>query len=106
MTERISKNIFLIAALLFVPVLAYAAYTHPWYFTSQRYLTGLIFLEFLVAAVWMYRRMFFVFVLVPFLLAGINLPVGTGWTAARWIVLGAGALIGLMIMFKDHLYRF
>jgi len=102
MTERIPRSVFVAAGLLTVSALAYAAYSRPWYFTSQTYIAGLIFLEFLLAAIWMYRRVFFPVVLITFLLAGLNLPVGRGWTSARWLVLGAGALVGLLLMLKDH----
>src|SRR5437660_6696864 len=95
------------AAVMFVlPVLGYLAYSRPWYFTSTSYLAGLIFLEFLVIAVRMYRRVFFAVVLLIFLLAGVNLPVGTGWTAARWVVLSVGALAGLVIALKDRRLHF
>ena len=106
MTERIPRSVFIAAGLLAVSALGYAAYSRPWYFTSQTYLSGLIFLEFLLAAVWMYRRIFFPVVLVTFLFAGINLPVGRGWVSARWVVLGVGALVGLLLVLKDRMHDF
>jgi O-antigen ligase len=106
MSERIPKSV-LIAGVMAVPfVLAYIAYLRPFYFTSQTYLGGLILLEFLIAAVWMYRRVFFPVVIVAFLLAGVNLPVGTVWTAARWLFLAVGALFGLFIVIKEHRFHF
>ena len=106
MTERIPRSVLIAAAVLAVPALVYAAYSRPWYFTSQTYLAGLIFLELLLAAIWMYRRVFFPVVLITFLLAGVNLPVGRGWIAARWVVLGAGALVGLLLVLKDRMQNF
>ena len=106
MTERIPRSIIIAAALLAIPALGYVAYSRPWYFTSQTYLTGLIFLEFLLAAVWMYRRVFFPVILVTFLLAGVNLPVGRGWTSGRWVVLAVGALVGLLLVLKDRMHDF
>ena len=106
MTERIPRSVIIAAALLAIPALGYAAYSRPWYFTSQTYLTGLIFLEFLLAAVWMYRRIFFPVVLVAFLFAGVNLPIGRGWASARWVVLAVGALVGLLLVLKDRMYDF
>ena len=87
-------------------VLAYLAYSRPGYFTSQTYLGGLLLLELLAAAVWMYRRVFFPIVIVTFLLAGVDLPVGSVWTMARWMILGVGALVGSIIMLKDRRYHF
>lgn len=106
MTDRIPKSI-LIAALVLGPLmLAFVAYSRPGYFTSQTYLGGLLLLEFLAAAVWMYRRMFFPLLVLTFLLAGVNLPVGSVWTAGRWIILASGALVGLMIVLKDRRHHF
>ncbi|HEX3741619.1 MAG TPA: O-antigen ligase family protein [Terriglobales bacterium] len=104
MFDRIPKPV-LIASLLLVPIaLTYLAYTTPAYFTSQTYLGGLLFLELLIAAIWMYRQVFFPLVMVTFLLAGVDLPVGSGWTAARWVTLGVGALVGLLIVLKQRRY--
>lgn len=106
MVERIPRNILIIGATLVALALAYVAYSRPGYFTNTTYLMGLLFLEFMALAIWMYRRIFFVVVLVSFLFAGVNLPVGGGWAAVRWMVLGVGTLVGLLIMLKDRNYRF
>lgn len=102
MIERIPKSV-LIAAVLLAPLfLVYVAYSQPGYFNNDTYLSGLVFLEFLFAAIWMYRQVFFPVVLMAFLFAGTGLAVGGGWTVARWVVLGVGALVGCVIMVKDH----
>ena len=106
MTERIPKSILIAAVVLGPLVLAYFAYARPWYFTSEAYLGGLVLLELVAAAVWMYRRVFFPLVIVTFLLAGVNLPVGAVWTSARWLVLGVGAAVGSAITLKERPYRF
>lgn len=106
MTDRIRK-IVIVGGALFAPLfLACIAYSRPSYFTDQTYLGGLILVEFLVAAVWMYRRVFFPVVIVSFLLAGANLQVGTVWTAARWLFLAVGATFGLLIVLKERRYHF
>ncbi len=105
MTERIPKGI-LLAGILVPVLLAYFAYSRPWYFSDQTYLGRWILLEFLIAAVWMYRRAFFPLVIVSFLLAGANLPVGSVWTTARWLILAVGALFGSFIAIKERRYPF
>jgi len=60
----------------------------------------------LVAAVWLYRRIFFPLVVVTFLLAGVDLPVGGVWNMARWLVLAVGALVGASIVLKERRYPF
>ena len=106
MSERIPKSVLIASVVLLPLVLALVAYSRPSYFTSQKMLGGLILVEFLVAAVWMYRRVFFPAIIVAFLLAGVNLPVGAWWTAARWVFLAVGALFGLLIVIREHRYHF
>ena len=106
MTERIPKGFIIAALVLGLAVLAYFCYSAPGYFVSQTYLGGILGLECLVVAVWLYRRVFFPIVIVTFLLAGVNLPVGTVWTSARWMVLAAGALVGAVLVLKEHGFQF
>lgn len=105
MGDRITKMAVVTLAVLVPAFLALAAYARPGYFTSQIYLGGLLLLEFLIAAVWMYRQVFFPLVLVSFLFAGVDLPVGSFWVMGRWLFLGVGALAGLAIMLKSRTHR-
>lgn len=98
MIERIPKSAVAAAGVLGAAVLAYLAYSSPGYFTSQTYISGIVLLELLLAAVYFYRRVFFPAVLISFLFAGLNLPVGPGWTTARWLFLGVGAGVGVIMV--------
>lgn len=102
MIERIPKAVLFVGAGLSALLLVYAAMSRPGYFTSQTYLGGLVLLEFLLAAVWLYRRVFFPVVILAFLLAGVDLPVGSFWTSARWLFLAVGAVAGTLIVVKDR----
>jgi len=82
------------------------AMTRPEYFTSQMYLAGLLGLECLVAAVWLYKRAFFPVFIVTFLLAGMDLPVGSAFRLGRWVILGAGAVVGTVMMLKERRHHF
>ena len=106
MTERIPKSIFAAALVLGVVLLAFVAYSGPDGFTSQTNLGGVLLLEFLAIAVWMYRRVFFPLIIVAFLLAGVDLPVGVVWTSVRWLFLGVGALVGGVLMLKERSHHF
>jgi O-antigen ligase len=68
----------------------------PGYFTNQQYLGGLIVLQVLAICLWRYDRLFFPFLMGAFFWAGMALPMSKSWTLGRWVVLGAGALIGLV----------
>ena len=106
MTDRIPKGVLVGGVILAPLFLAYLAYSQPGYFSTPMYLGGLVLLEFLFAAVWMYRQVFFPLILLAFLFAGSNLHVGGGWTAARWLVLGVGALVGCVIVLREHGHHF
>jgi O-antigen ligase len=106
MTDRIPKSVLLGGAILAPLFLVLFAYSRPGYFTSQTYLGGLLLLELLVAALWMYRQVFFALVLIAFLFAGTGFAVGGGWTVARWVVLGIGAAAGCVIVLKEHRLHF
>ncbi len=104
MTERIPKPVLLAAAIAAPLMLAYVAYSRPGYFTSQLYIGALLLLEFLVAAIWFYRKAYFPVVVAVFLLAGMGAP--GGWSAARWIFLAVGAWVGLLMTFKERSLSF
>jgi O-antigen ligase len=105
--DRIPKIVLVAGVLMGTVLLGYLAYFRPGYFTSQSNLGALVFLEMMAVAVCMYRRVFFPVVIVTFLLAGVNLPVGSVWTATRWGVLAAGAVAGTLIMLlRDRRYNF
>jgi O-antigen ligase len=104
--ERFSKVVLIACAALCVPLVAYFAYARPGYFTSPVYLGGVVLLELLIAAVCLYRRVFFLLVILTFLFAGAILPLGGLWLTVRWFFLGAGALVGSIIMLKEHRHHF
>ncbi len=106
MTERIPRVAYLAAAGLGVLVLLLAALRRPGYFTTDVYLGGLVLLELLAAAIWMYRKVFFPLVLVAFLFAGVDLPVGAFWTQARWLFLILGAVVGSLQMLKERSHSY
>lgn len=104
MSKPLPKSIVVAPLILGPLVLALFAYSRPGYF-NQTYLGWLLLFECLAAAIWFYRRIFFPLVIMAFLFAGVELPVGLIWLAARWAILGVGALVGSAIMLRDRKYR-
>ncbi len=107
MIDRIPKaTLIALVLVLLLPAFALLAYSRPGYFINPTYVGGVALVECLFGAIFLYRRVFFPVVIVSFLLAGMNLPVGGAWIAIRWLVLGAGALVGSFIMLKERRHRF
>jgi len=104
--KGLTKVLTIAAFVAGATMLVFLVYSRPGYFTSKADLGGLLALECLAAAVWLYRRFFFVVIVITFLLAGMDLPVGSFWTAGRWLVLGVGALVGLSMVLKERRYSF
>jgi O-antigen ligase len=106
-TDRLSKGVMIAAVVLVLPLAALLAYSRPGYLANTTYLGGIVLCECLLAAVMFFRKVFFPLVVMAFLLAGVELPVGTSiWAIARWIFLGVGALVGTYIMLKERRTHF
>jgi O-antigen ligase len=75
----------------------YLVYTHVQYFGDVSFLGGILLLEVIIASVWKFDQRFFVLLMVTFLWAGMQVPLQSAWTAGRWVVLAAGALVGCIV---------
>lgn len=106
MTKESAKLISVAVAVSSLGFVTYLAYSRPGYFTSEFNLGGLVFLEMLLAAVWLYRKTFFTLVIISFLFAGVDLPFTGPWTMGRWVVLSVGALVGLVMILRERRFSF
>ncbi len=106
MTEGMPKLALIAGTILLVPIALYLAYSRPGYFTSPIFLGGFLLFEVLMLASWLYRRIFLPVVLLAFLFAGVDLPVGGFWVAARWFFLAMGGAVGCFIMLRERDYHF
>jgi O-antigen ligase len=104
-SERLRKPALIVGVLLFWFVLGLAD-SRPGYFANEKNLESLLLLELLLASVLMYRRFFFTILILSFLFAGIDLPLGGGWTMARWAALGIGAFIGILVAIRHKVRNF
>jgi len=80
---------------------AYLTYTHLQSFSNISFLGGALLLEVIVFSLWKYEQRFFVLLLVAFAWAGMNIALASAWTAGRWVVLGAGAIVGFIVWTKS-----
>ena len=92
--------------VILVVVLIVLARSLPSYFNNQQYLAGFIFLQILLVCLWSYDRLFFPFLMIAFLWAGMDVPMTQPWTMGRWVVLGAGAFVGFVRALRMSLPRY
>jgi O-antigen ligase len=106
MTDRLSRFFLPVMIAVSCAFAIYIAVSRPAYFSSSNELATLLFLQVLLAAIWNYRTRFFPLLLAVFLWAGSMLPMNVAWTSGRWVVLAAGALVGLIAYARDPRYYF
>jgi O-antigen ligase len=95
-----------IFGLLIIPAVALmmlmVAEMRPGYFSNITYLSGLLLLEVVFAAVWHYEKWFFLILMLTFLWAGSDLPLSGVGSAVRWVFLAVGAAVGLVKWAERH----
>jgi O-antigen ligase len=106
MMSQIAKPALAAAAGVCAIAVVYMAWSRPSYFTSQTYIGGLILLELVIGAIWKFRQVFFTVLILAFVLAGTSLPGSSVFTSARWLFLGVGAVVGFLMVLKDHQHHF
>ena len=89
-------RIFALLPIVIVLALIVLAQSRPGYFSNEQYLAGALFLQILAVCLWFYDDLFFPLLMIAFVWAGTDVPMAGSWTAARWVVLGVGALVGLL----------
>jgi O-antigen ligase len=92
--------------MVFAVFALFLAHLRPEYFNDAMLLAGVIFMQLLIAAVWKFRSLFFAFLMMAFLWAGLDLPMTEAWTSARWVVLAAGAVAGYVLFMHDRRWHF
>jgi O-antigen ligase len=91
------------AGIVLGPGLAlYLFYPHYLqYFSNITFLGGVLLLEIILASFWKYSERFFPLLLIAFVWAGLSVPLQGAWTAGRWVVLAAGAIVGFVLWTKN-----
>jgi O-antigen ligase len=100
--ESATKILLVAASLLAALLLIWYVQRRPGFFSNTYYLGGILLLELILVSLWRYETRFLPFMMVVFLWAGMDLPYATSaGLAARWFVLGFGALAGFT-MWINH----
>jgi len=92
--------------VLGLSLLLYFTYAHLQYFGNMSFLGGILLLEVLIVGLWKYDERFFVLLMIAFVWAGMHVPLQSAWTAGRWLVLAAGAVVGYVVWTKTSLRPF
>jgi O-antigen ligase len=82
----------------------YFVYFHLQTFGDISFLGGIVLLEIIIASLWKYEQRFFFLLIITFIWAGIDAPLRSTWSAGRWVVLFAGAIVGF-VMWTRNLRR-
>lgn len=93
-----------VVALVLVGV--YWAYHDPYMVANPVILVGLIGIQFLLASLGAYRKLFFFAVMISFLWAGVGLPLKDAWGTGRWVVLFFAAAVGMTLWLKESRQHF
>ena len=101
------ENRILLAVLAVVAYAFYLACTAPYMLANADSLLDLVLLELLLLALYNFRKVFFVLLVVAFTWAGVSLPLHGNWLAGRWVALAVGAIAGMTLWLKerDHIFR-
>ena len=83
--------------VLGVSFVLYFLYFHLQKFGDMSFLGGILALEIIVVSLWNYDQRFFALTLITFTWAGVNLPLRSAAALGRWVVLAAGAIVGLIV---------
>jgi O-antigen ligase len=89
------------AIVLGLGLVVYFTYSHLQYFHDVSFLGGILLLEVIIASFWNYGQRFFVLLMITFVWAGMHVPLQSAWTAGRWVVLSAGAVVGFIMWTKS-----
>ncbi len=104
--DWVLENYRSICLVLFVAWAAHHAYTQPYSLADPTTYVLLIGFELLIVAIFHYRNVFFVAIMVSFLWAGLSIPFKGVWGAARWPVLICAAIVGLVLWLKEERQHF
>jgi len=68
----------------------------PGYFNNETYLSAFLGMQILVFLIWHYETIFFPAMMLAFLWAGTDVPLAGIGTVGRWVLLMAGASVGVV----------
>jgi O-antigen ligase len=103
---KLEKPVLALALIVSSLFALYLIYSHLAYFGNVSFLGGVLLLEVIIGCLWKYQERFFPLLMIIFLLASMNVPIQGPATAGRWVVLAAGAAVGLMVWIKNPRKRF
>jgi O-antigen ligase len=104
--DLLARHYRMLCLLPLLCFLVYVAYSQPYLLNSPFIFLVLIGAQVLLAAVFHYRRVFFLAVMISFLWAGTNVPFRPVWALARWPVLLSASIVGLVLWLQEERQHF
>jgi O-antigen ligase len=83
-------------------VLLFEVVRRPGVFANTTYLGAILAVEVVLGCLWRFEKVFFPVTMGCFLLAGTGLPLSGESTTLRWLFLGVGGVVGLVIWMKAN----
>ncbi len=106
MGDLLAKHYRMLCLLPLLCLAVYGACSQPYLFNSPLIFLVLIAAQLLLVAIFHYRRVFFLAVMIAFLWAGMDLPLKAAWGTARWAVLLCAGIVGLILWLKEDRRHF
>jgi O-antigen ligase len=100
---KLQFRFLLIPAVLFsLLLLFFLVERRPFLFSNTTYLSAILVLEIVVACLWFFEKIFFPITMMSFLLPATSLPLAAECFTLRWLFLGIGALVGLIVWMRTN----
>jgi len=100
-SETSPKGILLLVVAATMVLGGLWAWFHPGQFDNVELLGTVLFLELLFVFLWRFEQLFYPAMILSFVFAGTAVPFQGAFNEGRWVVLGFGAVVGLIKWMKS-----
>jgi O-antigen ligase len=105
-TETSPKGILLLVVAATMVLGGFWAWFHPGQFGNVDSMGMLLFLELVFVFLWRFEQLFLAAVILSFVSAATAVPFQSAFNAGRWVVLGFGAVVGLIMWMRSRFRSF
>lgn len=106
MNDSLPKGLWVVLALLVIVLAALWGWLNPGQATNLELLGALLFLELVFAFLFHFEQLFLLAVILSFVFAATAVPFQGAFNMGRWVVLGFGAVVGLIMWMRSRFRSF